>query len=57
MIKEALIGEHNLKPLLVVHEGSIDWQSFLGNKPAISQVHSYDILIINTNPWLCSGFV
>ena len=23
--KEALIGEHNLKPLLTVHKESIDW--------------------------------
>ena len=53
--KEALIGEHNLKPLLTGHKESIDWQSLLGNKPVITQVHSYDILVINTHPWLRLG--
>ena len=52
MTKEALIGEHNLKPLLTGHKESIDWQSLLGNKPVITQVHLYDILVINTHPQL-----
>jgi len=48
---EALIGEHNLKPLLSIHERNIDWLDWLmGNKPVISQVQLYDILIINTHP-------
>ena len=46
--KEALIGEHNLKPLLTVHNESIDFW-------VISQVHSYDILVINTHPQLHLG--
>ena len=48
--KEALIGEHNLKPLLTGHKKGIDWLSLLGNRPVITQVHSYDILVINTHP-------
>ena len=57
MTKKALIAEHNLKPLLAVQKKSIDWLSFLGNKPVISQVHLYDILVINNHPQLCFGFV
>ena len=49
MTREAFIGEHNLKPLLAVHKRSIDWYSLLGNKPVISEVYSYDILVINTH--------
>ena len=46
--KEALIGEHNLKPLLTGHK-----KALIGsNKPVITQVHSYDILVINTHPRL-----
>ena len=41
------MGEHNLKPLLTVYKESIDWLSLLGNKPVISQVHSYDILVLS----------
>ena len=52
MIKEALIGEHNLNPLLAVYKRTIDWYSLLGNKPVTSQVYSYDILVINSHPWL-----
>ena len=50
MKKEALIGEHHLKSLLNGHKESIDWYSLLGNKPVITQVHLYDILVINTHP-------
>ena len=57
MTKEALIGEHNQKPLLAAHKRSIDWYSLLGNKPVKSQMHSYDILIINTYPQLCLTLV
>ena len=57
MTTEALIGENNLKLLLTGHKESIYWQSLLGNKPVITQVHSYDILIINTHPQLRLGLV
>ena len=40
MTKEALIGEHNLKPLLTGHEESTVWLSLLGKKSVITQVHS-----------------
>ena len=53
--KEALIDEHNQKPLLAFYKGSIDWCSLLGNKQVITQVHSYDI--IYTHPRLRLGLV
>ena len=43
MTKEALIGEHNLNPLLTVH---FDCQSLVGNNSA---GHLY---VINTHPRL-----
>ena len=52
--KEALIGEHNLKPLLFTKKALIG--SLLGNKPVITQVHSYDILVINTYPRIHEGY-
>ena len=39
--KEALIGEHNQRPLLTFYKGAV-----LGNNQAITQVHSYDIFVI-----------
>ena len=47
------MGEHNLKLKLFTKEALIG-RVFLGNKPVISQVHSYDILVINTHPFFAS---
>ena len=43
-----MIGENNQKPLLLSYKGSINWYSPLGNKPVITQLHSYAIFVINT---------
>ena len=44
--KEALIGEHNLKPLLTIHKESIDWWSLLGNKPVQPRyIHMISLLL------------
>ena len=52
-IKEALIGKHNLKPLLAVHKRSIDSLRLMGSKPVIIlQVHPYNIRVINAHPQL-----
>ena len=48
--KEALIGDHNWKPLLVIPQSTIDWCIPLRNKQVIIQVHSYDIFFIYTRP-------
>ena len=41
--KEALIGEHNLKPLLTVHKESIDWWSLASPQ---TQCNNKDIILI-----------
>ena len=43
--------------ILLTGKESTDWLSLLGNKPVITQVHSYDILVINTHPRLRLGLV
>ena len=48
--KEALIGDHNWKPLLAIPQSTIDWCIPLRNKQVIIQVHSYDIFCIYTRP-------
>jgi len=55
-----LIGEQNQRPKEALigeaitgyssHKSSIDWYSLLGYKQVITQVHSYDIFVINTCP-------
>ena len=33
------------------YKRNIDWYSLLGNKQVITQLHLYDIFVINTRPW------
>ena len=47
------MNQLGLKPLFTVHKENIDWYCLLGNKPVLTQAHSYDILVINTHPLLC----
>ena len=47
-----------LKPLLAVHKKALIGRVFLGNKPVVSQVHLYDILVTKHStsalPWTCA---
>ena len=50
MTNEALIGEHNMKLLLTGYKALIGIAFWVISQLAIIQVHSYDILVINTHP-------
>ena len=57
--KKALIGDTTSRShcvdVFIVR--SIGWCGPLGNKQVITQVHSYDIFVINTRPRLHLGLV